>query len=318
MGIKHLNKLLLTSCSKEAISKVHLREFEGKTVVIDASIYMYKFISENTLIESMYLLISILKHYKIKPIFVFDGKPPPEKKALLIERSNNKKKAYETFLELKNELSNNTETGNTNIVAEMEKLKKQFMRISDEQIASVKELLTAYGVEYYVSPYEADQICIYFTKIHKAWACISEDMDMFLYGCPRVLRGISLMNHTVIYYDYNKILRDLNMSDAHFREVLVLSGTDYNTNMDTNLYDSMKLYKQYKKSENSVNIHLYDWLLENTNYIKDVNELYRVYNMFLIENYDFLELPENDSYVENRQNLEEILEKEGFVFVHKD
>ena len=30
--------------------------------------------------ENMYLMLSIFRYYNVIPIFVFDGKPPPEKK----------------------------------------------------------------------------------------------------------------------------------------------------------------------------------------------------------------------------------------------
>jgi len=109
MGIKNLNKFLLDNCSKKSIKKTHLKELTGKTLVIDASIYMYKFLIENTLIESMYLFVSILKHYKITPIFVFDGKPPPEKKELLIKRRLDKLEAEQQYLQIQKSLETETD-----------------------------------------------------------------------------------------------------------------------------------------------------------------------------------------------------------------
>ena len=93
MGIKDLNRFLLTRCSKTSIQKqLSLSELRGKTLVIDASIYIYKFIESNSLLENMYLFISILRDYEIIPVFIFDGKPPPEKKELLYQRRLKKKK----------------------------------------------------------------------------------------------------------------------------------------------------------------------------------------------------------------------------------
>ena len=90
MGIKNLNRYLLEKCTDKSIQKKHLGIFDGKTVVIDTSIYLYKFIETNELIENMYLMISILLHYKIHPIFVFDGKPPKEKNDTLRKRKMDK------------------------------------------------------------------------------------------------------------------------------------------------------------------------------------------------------------------------------------
>ena len=63
----------------------------GKKIAVDISIYMYKFSYNDTLLENMYLMLSIFKHYNVVPIFVFDGKPPTAKKELLIKRKNDKK-----------------------------------------------------------------------------------------------------------------------------------------------------------------------------------------------------------------------------------
>lgn len=101
MGIKYLNKFLLNNCSKNSIKKVSFSFFSGKTIVIDTSIYIYKFVGEDSLIENMYLLISIFKKYNITPLFVFDGKPPIEKKELLIYRKNKKQDAEDEYNEIK-------------------------------------------------------------------------------------------------------------------------------------------------------------------------------------------------------------------------
>ena len=74
MGIPKLNRYLNDNCNKGSIKKTHLKILKGKTLVIDTSIYLYKFISNGDLLEQMYLFISILKSYDIKPIFIFDGK----------------------------------------------------------------------------------------------------------------------------------------------------------------------------------------------------------------------------------------------------
>ena len=189
MGIKNLNRYLLDNCSNKAIHKIHLSELRNKRVVIDTSIYLYKYAADNALIENMYLLISILKHYKINPIFVFDGKPPVEKKDLLRERRQIKNDAFQKYTEIKDKKDLNRKD-----IKEMEYLKRQFVQIKDEDIKSVKNLMDIYGISYCTATGEADQLCAYFMNTNQCWACISDDMDMFVYGCERVIRGIGLLN----------------------------------------------------------------------------------------------------------------------------
>jgi hypothetical protein len=312
----------MENCSKKSIKKINLSALSNKTIVIDTSIYLYKFIYENSLLENMYLLISILKYYNIKPIFIFDGKPPPEKKELLYQRKLEKKEAQYKYgiLEktLDDEISNEKRE---EIMLELENLKRQFIKIKNEDIANVKELMTAYGIEYYNSPTEADQLCVYFVKNKIAWACLSDDMDMFLYGCNRVIRHISLLNHTVIYYDMEIILKELKMSEENFREIMVVSGTDYNINKFTNLFETVKLYQDYNKylfcEKVDKEYSFYDWLMINTNYIKNENQLRTIYDMFLVDKYEFnIDFNKNKLLLVDNNKLKQILKKEGFLFAN--
>ena len=82
MGIKHLNRYFIDNCQKKSMSKVSMRSFAGKTIVVDTSIYMYKFTAQSALLENMYLMISIFLQFDITPIFIFEGKPPAEKRQL--------------------------------------------------------------------------------------------------------------------------------------------------------------------------------------------------------------------------------------------
>jgi hypothetical protein len=321
MGIKDLNKYLCKSCSKDAISKKHLSFFENKTLVIDTSIYLYKFSSENTLLESMYLFISVLKHYHIIPIFIFDGKPPPEKRELLIRRIVEKKDAEEKYNILQEKLkkTKNNEIKN-DIIKEMELLKRQMVRLRDEDIQNIKSLMDAYGVVYYDASGEADKLCAYLIKSGKAWGCISDDMDMFLYGCNYVVRGLSLMNHTAMLYDTNLILNELNMSGKQFCEIMVLSGTDYNINTNTSLIETIKWYNEYLKYANNCikPIEFYVWLVKNTKYITDYKKLLDIFYIFQFYNNEELEKWKNIEIVEklvNNKQLKCIMEKDGFVFL---
>lgn len=293
MGIKQLNKYLIDNCSKKSIKKIELKQLKKQKIVIDTSIYLYKFINENRLIENMDNFISILQKYEIEPIFIFDGKPPPEKKELLQKRKIEKKDAELKYNELKQMMENmGSIDKKKEILLQMENLKNQFIRIKDEDIQKVKELMDKRRVIYYNSIIEADQLCAYMVKKQKVDICVSDDMDMFLYGCPFILRNINLINHTAILYNVSSILNDLKMNEQNFREIMVISGTDYNITLETNLYETMKWYNEYNKylfEDKDLNNKkgFYEWLLTNTIYITNYELLKKTYNMFIIENYNF-------------------------------
>ena len=78
-------KYLQSNC-KNSIKQISLHELRDKKIVIDTSIYLYRFLGENALLENFYLMISIFREYNIIPLFIFDGKPPNLKRKTLIKR----------------------------------------------------------------------------------------------------------------------------------------------------------------------------------------------------------------------------------------
>jgi hypothetical protein len=278
---------------------------------------------DNALMENMYLFISILKSYSITPIFVFEGKPPPEKKELLARRRQEKNEAKQKYMDCMNVLELETSVERKQeLLFEIENLKKQFIKIKDEDICKVKNLMDCYGIEYYDAPGEADILCSYLVKTNKAWACLSDDMDMFLYGCNRVVRHISLLNHTAVYYDMAEILKDLQLDEKTFRDIMVLSGTDYNIHSNTTLFETIKWYYEYNKfmmrNEENEKIEFNQWLAKNTKYVDNINELTRINEMFVLENYGFLAQWKDYQQVKkniNMKGLVDALTPYGFIFV---
>jgi 5'-3' exonuclease len=293
-----------------------LSEFNGKKVAIDASIYLYRFIGENKLIEHMYLMISIFKSHGVEPIFIFDGASPPEKKELLAERKENKRIAEEKYEKIKNQIETVDDEEKCDMLNEMEKLKKQFIHIKEADYKVVKQILDDSGVKWIDAPGEADELCAHFMHSGQVYACLSEDMDMFAYGCSRILRHFSLVKHNVLFYNLEKILLQLQMNVQEFRQVIVLSGTDYNKEDTNNLQDSVKWFYVYKQSiilsEDAIQPSFYEWLSKNTNYIKNMNGLLATYNMFRQKNLAF-NCPD-EIKKENKERLIEILGNDGFVF----
>jgi len=326
MGIKNLNTFMRDNCP-ESIKCISLAELSGKKIAVDISIYIYKFVGDDSLIENTYLMLSVFRYYNIIPIFIFDGKPPPEKRELLQKRKADKKHAENEYNNLKNKLETMKNEEHTSeaeekreIIATMDSLKKRFVYVNKEKIDKVKEMIRAYGLTYYDAPGEADELCAMLVIKKKVWACLSEDMDMFVYGCKRVLRYISLLHHSVVLYDTTKILEELGITLKEFREICVLSGTDYNivNDKERNLMQTLKLFRKYHKTKKTTDF--YDWLLENTDYIQEKDELDTVYTMFdLSMNQHSINLKTFDKIkIVNtqirREAIRPILEEDGFIF----
>jgi len=379
MGIKQLNHFLMENCTSKSIYKACLKQFANKTIVIDTSIYLYKFAEKNAVAENMYLMISVFRQYNIVPVFVFDGKPPIEKKALLIKRKIEKDAAEVKYNELKSAMESGeyTTTTVTAALTEMDMLKKQFIRVSEKDIAKSKEIMRAYGVPYIESKGESDHLCAFLVKHGFAWACLSDDMDMFLYGCPRVIRHLSLLHHEGFMYDTAQILVDLDMTQDVFNDIAILSGTDYNMTNHKSLSDTLRLYMRYREwsfshetpsglptacagysaplgesfnsdaftirsavmsshslRRNCSNINasrqnttkpvtFYEWLIETTDYIDDLNNLQCVRKLFDLNVFLETHREEFKAVVDTMpfhmrdtdlELLKDVLLKDGFLF----
>ena len=320
MGIRLLNKYIKTNC-KKGVNVIKMENLRGKYIVIDTSIYLYRFLQEEVLLENFYLLLSLLKYYNITGIFVFDGKPPEEKYKLIQKRNSVKAGAREKYKELEikiNEENDNVyeKEGKNVIENEMVELKKKFVKLERYHIDSIKKLITAFGESYIDAEGEADQLCAKLVIKKIAYACLSEDMDLFLYGCPRVLRYLSLLNESMVLYNLSEILKELEISLNDFRQICVLSGTDYNDNNGIDLYKSVEFYKSYKNDEkNNNNIDFYTWIDNNMKGIVNIIELYVINNMFLLDNVN-LKLYKINRTLIDKDNIKEIMKQDGFIFVN--
>lgn len=310
MGIRHLNRFFQENASN-GIKKIPFKNLSKKKIAIDISIYLYKFKSEDALIENIYLMISLFRHYNIIPLFVFDGPFPEEKRNLIKERRAQKKIALNRFNNLKDNLNQSLNKDEImNIHIEMDKLKKSFIFITKNDIAEVKKLFDVYGVQYITAKGEAEQLCAKLVQKKIAWGCLSEDMDLFVYGCPRVLRYMSLINRTVIYYDLKIILKTLDLSLSHFKQICILSGTDYNQS-NYSLFEAVTMFNKFKKSKQD-NFHVW---LKKKNYITDIEFYITIENLFdlnIMKVFDNISIKFNTF---SRDDLQCLMKKHGFIYI---
>ena len=342
MGIQHLNRYLKEKCNADssitgAIRHISFNDLRGKRIAVDISIYMYKFSAEGALIDNMYQMISLFKMNGIIPFFVFDGKPPQQKYELLKIRKEEKIIAEEKFKQLNIKLKEITDyEEKREINGELDSLRRKFVRLSTDDIEKVKKLMELCGVSYCVANGEADKLCAKLVLTKTVYACLSEDMDLFVYGCPRVLRYISLLKSSFVMYDFKKILECLQINMEDFRKICVISGTDYNytetKSKNINLYKTITYYEKFIESKESkeskeLEMDFYDWLRENTNYIEEYDGLKDIHSMFNLNETSInkMDISEFNLYEINKQGiinksvfrepLRKFLDDYNFIFV---
>lgn len=324
MGIKLLNTFLkIKTKNKEAIKKISFEHLYDKKIVIDTSIYMYRFLGEDKLIENFYLMCSLFRHYNIHPLFVFDGKPPNEKDETIKKRKEEKQKAKEEYEFLNNKLENEQLSINDKkeIEEQMLELKKSFIHIKNQNIRDLKGLFDSMGVNYIDANGEAEQLCAKIVLQKKAYACLSEDTDLFVYGCPRVLRYLSLKNQSFVLYTFKDILHSLGLTKIEFQKICILSGCDYLENNNKTIFHYYNIFKKWKslKSKGNIKVDFYEYLQEKHSKIlpSNIEKLHNILNIFTS---NFIKIILQNDYHFNNSNikmneLKNILYQHNFIFV---
>lgn len=332
MGVRYLNNLIGERC-KPALVTRHLSAYANTIIVVDTSIYLYKYLGENALMERMYSMMAQFKMHNIVPIFVFDGNAPQEKRYTLQDRDSSRKcarmkllRATENITDARNKLhqkpsesrrlsepdryENEDPKVDLDAVSEpptceissiidmdaaLYELRKQCVRVRGSELSDVKRLMRAFDMRYIEADGESDNMCAQIVKLGIAHACMSDDMDMLLYNCPKVLRNFNIDRETVIEYDLRQILAVLDVSICEFREICILSGTDYNPHNFApsiqhriylnSIFENYYRFRRVVVGRGQEPGAFYEWM-KHTNWLFrsiDVDALQRVYEIFSVE-----------------------------------
>ncbi|MEM4555117.1 MAG: flap endonuclease-1 [Candidatus Anstonellaceae archaeon] len=118
----------------------------------------------------------------IRPIYVFDGKPPHSKDATLQERSSRKLEAEIRWMAALEKED----------FEEARKAAQATSRLTEEMVAESKELLSCMGIPVIQAPSEGEAQASQLVLEGSADAVASQDMDCLLFGAPVLLRNLSL------------------------------------------------------------------------------------------------------------------------------
>lgn len=246
MGIRGLSSFLNMYMLKNkniGIDVVHLSEFKGKTIAVDFTNQLHRFIYRNpnnkTYLLEFINLIHKFQSYGIKMILVLDGKPSLEKEYVINHRKAYRDKIYKKIEELLEEETDKT--------AEIKYLEKKTKSIKFGTFANCKYLFDLLCVPYIqIDNLEADAVFKYLLDNNLADACYSADSDIIAYGCHTVIKDLNYRYDTIECINYNKLLTSLNITHHQFLLTCILSGTDYNNSLKNSKFETnLELIKKY-------------------------------------------------------------------------
>ena len=191
------------------MTHVNLTKFRGQTCVIDISCWLYRgafscaadLNKPEQSLAFMSFPLKMLKllicQYQIKPICVFDGRPHAGKveteKKRAIDKQKNREKAQQFEREGK--------------IDEARKYYTRSIFIKSKQLDLFAEILDELKIEHVTAPYEADAQIAYMVKEGIADFAITEDSDLVVFGCPKVLLKITVGGYSEVGADEFEIKR---------------------------------------------------------------------------------------------------------------
>ena len=292
MGIKRLMNLLREKAPK-SIKSVPLSNYTGQLFALDASMAMYQFLISTQTIKTGFSIAELrdeqgnltghllgllnrtlmLMEHGIRPVWVFDGKPPEAKMNTLRGRKEIKENAEKEKDEAKDQ-------------GDMEKALKfanQTIKIDQKMTDDAKKLISLLGIPVIEAPSEAEATCSILAKDKKVFAAATEDMDTLCFGCPVLIRELTGKEENIIEIKLDVALSELGLTMDEFVDLCILCGCDYCERIEgIGCIKAFQLIKEYKTIEK---------VIEYTEkYNKDDNHKKKMtYNK---ENFDFVQARE--------------------------
>jgi len=226
--------------------EVKIEDLANKTIIIDAPMWLYQFLSSIRQRDGNYLTddkgnptshllglssrIPALLEKNMKLAFVFDGQPPELKKGEIEKRKKAK-------IEAKKKYEDAYETGDEK---EMRKYAVQTTRLTSEMIEESKDLIRAFGIPVLQAPSEAEAQGAHMVKKGDAYVLATNDADALMFGAPLIIRNLNLVGKRkqAGKYQYKEIspeavslkhnLQNLNLTQDQLIALCILVGTDFN------------------------------------------------------------------------------------------
>ena len=254
--------------------KTKLESFTNKIVAIDAYNAIYQFLAIIRGPEGLHLSDAqghVTSHitglfYRninflslgIKPIYVFDGKPPSLKSAEIEHRKQIKKDATVKYERAMSEGK----------MDDARKYAQQTTSMKDGMVEDSKHLLDLFGIPYIQAPSEGEATAALLTTTGHADVAASQDFDSILFGARKLVRNFTNSGRRKLpnrnsyieiepeIIEYKKNLESLGITREQLIDVGILIGTDFNPDGFERVgpKTAIKMIKEYGKLEDVTQI----------------------------------------------------------------
>lgn len=214
MGIAALRKILPPA-------PFDVAALQGKTLAVDADNLVWSFVTalagtgelpkapdgrSNAHLLGLLSRLSLYAKWGARSVWVFDGVQPDLKEATLIARAER--------IEAARVAGDNYQAT---------------VAVDEPDLEECRALLTALGLPWIAAPGESDAQCAQLVQKRHAWAAVTQDWDIALFGAPRALRNLTLSaTRTPEILDLDAALAAAGLTREQLVDAAILIGTDYN------------------------------------------------------------------------------------------
>ncbi len=214
MGIAALRKILPPA-------SFDVSQLQGKTLAVDADNLVWSFVTalagtgqlpqapdgrSNAHLLGLLSRLTLYAKWGARSVWAFDGVQPDLKEATLIARGER--------IEAARAAGDNYQAS---------------VAVDDEDLEECHRLLSLLGVPWLEAPGESDAQCAHLVQAGHAWAAVTQDWDIALFGAPRALRNLtSSETRTPEILDLAKALAAAGLTREQLVDAAILMGTDYN------------------------------------------------------------------------------------------
>ncbi len=226
--------------------KAAIADFSGKPIAIDAMNMLYQFLASirqedgtplkdfkgrvTGHLSGLFYRTAKLVSGGLKPIYVFDGKPPRFKEKEIEARNKVKKEA-----ELKWKKALEEEK-----LEEAKRYAQGSSRLTREMVEESKELLSAMGIPWVQAISEGEAEAAWMVRKGMCHASASQDYDSLMFGSPVLVRNLSITGRRKVPRQNRYInvepemirleetLDSLGISREQLILIGLMEGTDFN------------------------------------------------------------------------------------------
>lgn len=195
----------------------------------------------------------LIADYSVKPVFVYDGRPPSLKRAEVEKRRELRRKAEDEYRAA-------VERGDYATA-----FSKAVMtgKVTADIIADSQRLLDLLGIPWVQAPGEGEAQAAHMARRGSVWAVDSRDYDSLLFGAPRLVRYVTIHGEEYLpskgkarrlepeIIELEDLLEHHGLSREQLIDVAILVGTDFNPGIKgVGPKTALKLIKEHGSLEN--------------------------------------------------------------------